>query len=64
MVYDEIIKKDKEINFKAIGKCNELNYAFISDKVKCEFMFIDVKEKKMSYTLIFIHTITDLVKIY
>ena len=46
MVFDEIVKKDRKINFKAIGKCDEFNYAFISDKVKCEFMFIDVKEKK------------------
>jgi len=46
MVFDEIVKNNKKINFKAIGECNEFNYAFISDKIQCEFMFIDVKEKK------------------
>ncbi len=46
MVFDEIIRNSKKINFKAIGKCNEFNYSFIPDKIQCEFMFIDVKEKE------------------
>jgi phosphoglycerol transferase len=46
MVFDEIVKNNKKINFKAIGECNEFNFAFISDKIQCEFMFIDVKEKE------------------
>tara|TARA_B100000989_G_scaffold161477_1_gene120538 strand:- start:428 stop:3214 length:2787 start_codon:yes stop_codon:yes gene_type:complete len=46
MIFDEIIKNDKKINFKAIGECNKFNYAFISNKIECEFMLIDVKEKK------------------
>ncbi len=46
IIFDKILKNDKKINFKAIGKCNEFNYAFISEKIKCKFMFIDVKETK------------------
>ena len=46
MIFDEIINNNKKINFKAIGECNKFNYAFISNKTQCEFMFIDVKEKK------------------
>ena len=46
MIYDEIIKNDKKINFKAIGECNKFNYAFISNKTQCKYMLIDVKEKK------------------
>ena len=46
MIFDEIIKNNKRINFKAIGECNKFNYAFISNKTQCEFMFIDVQEKK------------------
>ena len=46
MIFDEIINNNKKINFKAIGECNKFNYAFFSNKTQCEFMFIDVKEKK------------------
>ena len=28
MVFDEIVKNNKKIDFKAIGECNEFNYAF------------------------------------
>jgi len=45
MIYDEIIKKNKKINFKAIGECNKFNYAFISSQAQCKYMLIDVKEK-------------------
>ena len=45
IVYNTIVKNSRKINFEAISKCNEFNFAFILDKIQCEFMFINVKEK-------------------
>ncbi len=51
IIFDEIVKKNKKINFKAIGECNKFNYAIISNKNQCEFMLINVKEKKDMITI-------------
>jgi len=45
MVFNEVVNNNKKINFKAIGQCNQFNFVFILDKIECEFMLIDVKEK-------------------
>ena len=39
MIYDEIIKKNKKINFKAIGECNKFNYAFIRIKLNVNICY-------------------------
>ena len=46
MIFDEIIKKNKKINFKAIVNCEEFNFTSITETTQCEFMLIHVSEKK------------------
>lgn len=45
MIFNEIIKKNKQIKFEAIGSCDEINFALIANKIECRFMYIDVNEK-------------------
>ena len=45
MIFNSIIKKNILIKFKAIGSCDEINFALIKNKIQCEFAYIDVDEK-------------------
>ena len=45
MIFNEIINKKKQVKFKAIGNCNEFNFAFMKENIQCTFMLIDISEK-------------------
>ena len=45
MIFNTIIKKNRQIKFKAIGSCDEINFALITNKIQCKFMYINVDEK-------------------
>lgn len=45
MIFNKIIKKNRQIKFEAIGSCDEINFVLIANKIECKFMYIDVDEK-------------------